>query len=166
MFLIGGQYQAHCGGCISVVCMLVCVPRDPFNHAPIARFNIPTFLLRCRTINSLFGWADAPIILIVCVCQGIHSIMLKLRGSTFLLSYHYCKPQVHCPALQGGRPVGQVSTICTCAANIPRLLPSEQAVRQQDTHDTLLCAVAPHRPSQCIPEKMGGGGRLCVCLCV
>ena len=29
----------------------------------------------------------------VCVCaKGIKSIMLKLRGSTFLHSYHYCKP--------------------------------------------------------------------------
>ena len=29
----------------------------------------------------------------VCVCgKGINLIMLKLRGSTFLLSYYYCKP--------------------------------------------------------------------------
>ena len=29
----------------------------------------------------------------VCVCaKGINPIMLKLRGSTILCSYHYCKP--------------------------------------------------------------------------
>ena len=45
--------------------------------------------------------------------------MLQLRDSTFLLSYHHCKPGVHCPALQGGgRPDGRAVDLsmysCLC----------------------------------------------------
>ena len=40
------------------------VPRNPFNHAPTARFNNSTSILHCRTIISLFRWAEAPSTLI------------------------------------------------------------------------------------------------------
>ena len=46
----------------------------------------------------------------VCVCaKGINSVMLKLRGSTFLLSYHYCKPSVLCMCVR------VCVCVCVCA---------------------------------------------------
>ena len=92
----------------------------------------------------------------VCVCQGVHSNLLQLRGSTILRSYHCCKPCVRlfCPA--GGAAQRAIDAISTDAANAPRLLPSEPSARQQDTHCMLVCPTAPHIPAPC----------MCVCVCV
>ena len=57
----------------------MCVPRNPFESAPTARFNNPKVLSLLQTNHT------------VCVCvrdAQIFQIMLKLQGST-TISYHY-----------------------------------------------------------------------------
>ena len=104
------------------------------------------------------GKRPSPMMGCVCVCaKGMNSIMLKLRGSTFPLSYHYCKPSMSSPAK--GLPISSGPPYVQGAANTPQLLalqPSHNATRHI-LH--ALCPTSPHRPSPCVPEKDGGGVR-------
>ena len=78
------------------------------------------------------------------VCaKSINSIMLKLRGSTFLLSYHYCKPSVLCLALPP-RTTDQQPCCMTTAARISTTM---QVRSRQVLPATTVCQPAIKRPT-------------------
>ena len=97
------------------VCVCVCLIRSLFvTFYPVcacmhlcvcAKVSIPIMLklrgstiLHCATtanhesVVRPYRGAALTSVESLCVCQGIHSNLLRLRGSTILWSYHCCKP--------------------------------------------------------------------------
>ena len=71
------------------VCMSVCVP---IGNCPATGVCFTQSVLACGS-SLTQSRTSVHACRCVCVCAKVSNpIMLKLRGSTFLLSYHLCKP--------------------------------------------------------------------------
>ena len=99
------------------VCRWACCSQSGPNPPPLAPVNIPftrnlgSPARRVEAEEGIGRWG-----MHACVCQGIDFIQLKLRGSTGLQTIS----PLSC--LEGGSPDGLGISICTGAANKPRLL--------------------------------------------